>query len=125
MESEGTKAVRTFIDSFNKQDHKAHANSLNYPHVRLANGKYMTVESAEQFARMSEKNNPRLLAEGWHHTEINSIKVIHSGDDKEHIALTMDRINAEGTVYNRFDTFWVATRQDDHWGIQFRSSFLS
>ena len=124
MESEGAKAVSAFIDAFNAQDHVALAASLNYPHVRLANNRYMTVESAEDFARMSEKGKSRLSAEGWHHTVRSSIAVIHSGEDKEHLALTMDRCHEDGAVYNSFDTFWIATKQDGHWGIQFRSSFL-
>ena len=124
MQSEGTIAVGVFIEAFNQQDHSALAGSLNYPHVRLANNRYVTVESAEQFARMSQKANPHLLAEGWHHTETRSIEVIHSGEDKEHLALTVNRCREDGSVYNSFNTFWIATKQDGHWGIKFRSSFL-
>ena len=40
------------------------------------------------------------------------------------MALVMARRDKDGTVYNRFDTFWVATLEDGHWGIRFRSSFL-
>ncbi len=42
----------------------------------------------------------------------------------------IDAFNAQdherlaGTVYNQFETFWIATCQDTHWGIQFRSSYL-
>jgi len=124
MESNGITAVHAFIDAFNAQDHEMLAASLNYPHLRLANGRFLEVESAAEYARLSDSLESRLRAEGWDHTVIRSISVVHSGEQKEHIALTIDRCDATGHVYNSFDTLWIATLVDDHWGIQFRSSFL-
>lgn len=124
MESEGIAAVHAFIDAFNKQDHSAHARALNYPHSRLAGGHFLTVDSPEKFTEISARGEVRLAEEGWHHTVVRSLDVIHSGTDKVHIALTIDRCRENGEVYNSFDTFWIATCQEGHWGIQFRSSFL-
>jgi len=83
------------------------------------------VDSAEQFESTSELGEPILEAEGWHHTEVSSLEVIHSTSDKEHISLRVDRYNQEGSMYNSFNTLWVATLVGGHWGIQFRSSFLT
>ncbi len=120
----GIEAVEAFIDSFNAQDHERHADTLNYPHIRLADGKFTTIDSAETFIAGCRRNEPRLREEGWHHTVVASLEVLHAGTDKAHIAIRNDRCRADGTVYHSFDTFWIATRQDGHWGIQFRSSFL-
>lgn len=120
----GVSAAQAFIDAFNAQDHEALARSLNYPHVRLANGSFVTIESAEQFAALSARGKSRLEAEGWHHTVMKSAEVVHRGEDKVHVALTVDRCHEDGSVYNQFDTLWIATCQDGHWGIQFRSSYL-
>ena len=46
------------------------------------------------------------------------------GEDKVQIALGIDRLDASGRVYRPFDTLWIATLVDGHWGIQFRSSYL-
>ena len=124
MQSEGENATRAFVDAFNAQNHEALAATLNYPHIRLAGGRYMTVDTPEQFAEGSASRETRLRAEGWHHTLIRSLEVVHSGAEKEHIALAIDRCSEDGEVYNSFDTLWIATLQDSHWGIQFRSSFL-
>ena len=118
------EAVQFFIDTFNAQDHEKHATSLNYPHIRLANGRFARLESAEQFAQQSAANEARLKAEGWHHTDVRSLEIVHEGEDKVHVAITNDRCHADGTVYKSFDTFWIATLVDGHWGIQFRSSYL-
>lgn len=123
-EDHAKQAVKYFIDTFNAQDHQAHAKALNYPHIRLANGRFATLESEEQFARQSAANESRLKAEGWHHTVVRKLEVVHTGDDKVHVAITNDRCHADGTVYNSFDTLWIATCVDGHWGIQFRSSYL-
>ena len=116
--------ARAFIDAFNAQDYEALANTLNYPHVRLANDRFATVDDAETFIARSGKAKALLEAEGWDHTVLKDVQVIHSGPDKVHLALSNDRCHADGTVYNHFETLWIATKQDGHWGIQFRSSYL-
>lgn len=120
----GIEAVEAFIGSFNAQDHKRHADTLNYPHIRLAGGKFTTIDSAETFIEGCRRNESRLHEEGWHHTVVAGLEVIHAGTDKVHMAIRNDRCRADGTVYHTFNTFWIATLQDGHWGIQFRSSFL-
>ena len=126
--SENTEAARAavdaFIEAFNAQHHEQLADTLNFPHVRLANGRFVTIDSAAEFVARSRKGKALLEAEGWHHTTLRSIEIIHSGPDKVHMALTIDRCHTDGTVYNQFQTFWIATLQDGHWGIQFRSSYL-
>jgi hypothetical protein len=124
-DSEGPDAARAFIDAFNAQDHERLAGTLNYPHVRLANGRFMTVDSAADFVALSRKVEPALKEEGWDHTVLGNVEVIHGGPDKVHMSLSIDRCHADGTVYNHFETFWIATLQDGHWGIQFRSSYLT
>ncbi|MDA0788208.1 MAG: hypothetical protein O2780_01990 [Proteobacteria bacterium] len=123
-EKSAIAAVHAFIDTFNAQDHERHAGTLNYPHIRLANGRFSRIESAEVFMAGSKRNEPALRAEGWHHTTVADLKVIQSGRDKVHLALRNDRCRADGTVYHSFDTFWIATLVEGHWGIQFRSSYL-
>ncbi|MBJ38854.1 MAG: hypothetical protein CMD83_10390 [Gammaproteobacteria bacterium] len=120
----GIAAARAFVDAFNAQDHARLAGTLNYPHVRLANNQYRTVGSAEDFATGSRNGESRLRGEGWDHTVLESAEVVHEGDDKVHLALVMARYDKDGKVYNRFDTFWIATLENGKWGIRFRSSFL-
>ena len=113
-----------FIAAFNAQDHDALAETLNYPHVRLANGRFTTIGTNADFVALSKLGKSQLEAEGWHHTVTTQMVVVHSGPDKVHLALTNDRCHSDGTVYNQFATLWIATLQNGHWGIQFRSSYL-
>ncbi len=120
---DGIAAVQEFIHAFNAQDHERLAASLNYPHIRLTND-FTRIESAADFAARSRRGEPHLQREGWHHTEIGAIEAVQVGTDKVHLVIKMNRRRESGEVYNSFDTFWIATRQDNHWGIQFRSSYL-
>lgn len=121
----GIAAAQAFIDAFNAQDHERLANTLNYPHYRLGgNDRYYVVEDADRFVEGSRRGEPQLAKEGWHHTVVESIEVVHASSDKVHLAITNVRCREGGTPYRRFETFWIATLQDGHWGIKFRSSFL-
>jgi|TARA_B110000263_G_C15295078_1_gene505239 hypothetical protein len=121
---EAIAVVHAFMETFNAQEHERHGETLNYPHTRLANDRFITFENAEAFIAGSKRREAALRQEGWHHTTMVSLDVVHSGKDKVHLALRNDRCHADGTVYHSFDTFWIATLTDGHWGIQFRSSFL-
>ena len=124
MEDEATAVAKRFIDAFNAQRHEALADTLNYPHVRLAHGAFTTIASREAFLEQSRQGIGRLRRERWHHSVVEAMDTVHAGADKAHLAMTVARCHADGTVYNRFDTLWIATSVAGHWGIQFRSSFL-
>ena len=123
-ESHAIATARAFTDAFNSQDHERLAETLNYPHTRLALGRFRTFESAQEFIDSSTANKPRLIDQGWHHTVMAKIEAVHAGADKVHLAITNERCHEDGTVYNTFDTLWIATLDEGHWGIRFRSSFL-
>ncbi|NKB96927.1 MAG: hypothetical protein GKR90_00285 [Pseudomonadales bacterium] len=116
--------ARAFITAFNAQDHEALADTLNYPHLRLANGRFAQVETREDFVAISKSVEPKLREEGWHHTTVESMDVVHEGDDKVHLAIRNHRCRNDDSIYNTFDTLWIVTKENDHWGIQFRSSYL-
>ena len=103
----GIEAVEAFIRTFNAQDHERQADTLNYPHIRLANGRFTTIENAEAFIEGSRRGEARLQEEGWHHTVVASLEVVHAGKDKVHIAIRNDRCRADGTVYHSFDTSFL------------------
>ena len=120
----GIEVAEAFVHAFNTHDHEGQAKTLNYPHIRLANGRFATIEDAEAYIGGARRGEARMQEEGWHHTVVASLEVVHAGKDKVHLALRNDRCREDGSVYLRFDTFWIATLVDGQWGIQFRSSFL-
>lgn len=120
----GQEAVRAFIDAFNKLDSAAMADAFNFPHIRLARGQFAVFASRQDFIQRFDANKATLAAEGWHHTVIESLAVIHAVPDKVHLALEYTRRRADDAVYSRFNSLWIATVHEGHWGIQFRSSCM-
>ena len=122
---EAKEAVFAFQEAFNMVDISGMADACNFPHVRLALGKFTTFKTRDDFMEALAGLKERLEAEGWAHTHMESIEVVHEGQDKVHFAIAQRRRQADGTVYKPFNTFWIITLQDGHWGIQFRSSYLA
>jgi hypothetical protein len=42
-----------------------------------------------------------------------------------HLKVAFSRWRADGSLIGRFETIYIVTLQDGHWGIQARSSFAS
>ena len=126
MSAEAGKAVaRAYMDAFNRGDISAQADTFNFPHTRLAEGRFAVTETRDDYLKNGARIKAMLEAEGWYHTVLESLEVVHEGPDKVHLAIENTRRRADDTIYNRFKTLWIATLQDGHWGIQFRSSFLA
>ena len=49
--------------------------------------------------------------------------MIHAGADKVHIDTRFVRYRADGSELGAFDSIYVVTREDGHWGVKARSSF--
>ena len=113
-----------FIHAFNAQDHQTIAKTLNYPHIRLAKGEFQTIANQEEFAVLSEQGDNWLRNESWDHTVVESMEPIHVGEDKVHLAIKNHRVTKSGDIYDSFETLWIVSLNDQHWGIQFRSSHL-
>ncbi len=124
--TEAKAAFDRWHDAFNARDSAAMVAEMNFPHVRLtAANRFHEWPAAEDFAASQDTLTPNLRAEGWHHTVNVSIDPVQVGADKVHFALRESRRDESDTEYEGFDTFWIFTNIDGHWGLQFRSSFLS
>ena len=108
-----------FMAAFNARDIPAYEATFNFPHVRFASGKVTTI--------MPGFHKPEMFTTGalteWDHSEWRRREVIHAGADKVHIDTHFARIRKDGSVLGGFDSIYIVTRQDGHWGIQGRSSY--
>ena len=118
-------AIERYLDGFNKRDAHIMADGFNFPHVRLAKGKFVTIPDAQTFIDAQPRITELLHAEGWDHTTMESLNIVQSGPGKVHVALRMVRRTAAAEPIHEFNTLWVVTDLDGHWGVQFRSSFLT
>ncbi|MDK1022553.1 MAG: hypothetical protein QGD90_13065 [Candidatus Hydrogenedentes bacterium] len=111
-----------FMAAFNARDMEAWSKTLNYPHVRIASGTVRVWESPEEYA--GRDVFAMLTSQyGWDHSVWDKREVVQSGKDKVHLATTFSRYDKDGNKIATFDSLYIVTKQDGHWGTQARSSF--
>tara|TARA_B100000780_G_scaffold276912_1_gene246489 strand:+ start:1348 stop:1767 length:420 start_codon:yes stop_codon:yes gene_type:complete len=120
----GKKIIKDYILAFNNRDNYEMANLFNFPHIRFAN-ESVSVISKNEYLQNQDKVTQLLKDEKWHHTDIKSIETIQSSPSKGHFKIHFLRFDVDGNITHDFKTLWIATKIKNHWGIQFRSSFLT
>jgi hypothetical protein len=119
-EREATELLEEWMAAFNARDVDRWAATFNFPSVRLASGRLVIFENASSIRRdMFE----RLTSVGWDRSTWDHHRVINSSDNKVHFDTRFTRYRADGSVIGTYDSIYVVTRQDGHWGVAARSSF--
>ncbi len=119
---EAMNALDEFMTAFNSRDMDAWSKTLNYPHVRIASGTVRVWETPAEYA--GRDVFATLTSQyGWHHSVWDKREVAQSGKDKVHFATTFSRFEKDGKKIATFDSLYIVTKKDGHWGTQARSSF--
>jgi hypothetical protein len=113
------KVLDDFMAAFNARDVDAFEATFNFPSVRLASNTLRMIEKGD--------HKPEMFGTGalseWDRSAWERRDVIHSGADKVHIDTRFTRYRADGSVIGGFDSVYVVTCQDGHWGVKIRSSY--
>jgi hypothetical protein len=118
------KCLDDFMTAWNAHDFKALAATFNYPHVRLngANGlETISRDHLEETFEKIQKTAPSL--KDWHHSAWEKREVVAAAPNKVHIQTRFVRYRADDSVLSSFDSLYIVTKEDSHWGIRIRSSF--
>ena len=113
------QCLDAFMTAFNARDVKAFEATFNFPGVRLASNKMVIIEAGYHQRGMFERG---ALAE-WDHSAWERREVIHAGPDKVHFDTRFTRYRKDGGVIGGFNSIYVVTREDGHWGVKARSSY--
>jgi hypothetical protein len=108
-----------FMTAFNARDVEAFEKTFNFPSIRLASGKLVTLNKGDM---TPERFTTGALAE-WDHSAWERRKIIHAGEDKVHVDTRFTRYRKDGSVIGGFDSIYVITKENGHWGVKIRSSF--
>ena len=117
--SAATRCLDDFMTAFNARDIAAWDATFNFPSVRLASNTMVILESGLRTPDMFTRG---ALAE-WDHSAWERREVIHAGPDKVHFDTRFTRYRKDGSVIGGFDSIYVVTCEDGHWGVKARSSF--
>lgn len=113
------RCLDEFMAAFNARDLRRFEKTFNFPSVRLASNTLAIIEPGY--------HKPEMFGSGaladWHHSAWERREVIHAGADKVHIDTRFTRYRADGSAIGSFDSIYVVTCENGHWGIKARSSF--
>lgn len=113
------KVLDAFMTAFNARDIPAFEKTFNFPSIRLASNRLVTLNPGDM---QPERYTTGALAD-WDHSEWERRDVIHAGPDKVHIDTRFTRYRKDGSVIGGFDSVYVITLEDGHWGVKIRSSY--
>ena len=113
------KVLDDFMAAFNARDIDAWQKTFNFPSVRLASNTLTIIDTDYHKPDMFTRG---ALAE-WDHSAWERRAVIHAGEDKVHIDTRFTRYAKDGSVIGGFDSIYVITKENGHWGVKARSSF--
>jgi hypothetical protein len=113
------KVLDDFLAAFNARDIPAFEKTFNFPSIRLASNRLITLNPGDM---KPERYTTGALAE-WDHSKWDRREVIHAGPDKVHIDTRFTRYRKDGAVIGGFDSVYVITCEDGHWGVKIRSSY--
>jgi hypothetical protein len=123
-EVEAAKAIEAYFEGFNTNNQEIYLNSLHFPHVRINNkGRVLIVQNASELLPLKDLLTTLTKIEGWHHSTLDSIELVHASEIKVHFKIEFSRYKADGSKYAVYKSLWIITKKDDHWGVQARSSY--
>jgi hypothetical protein len=95
------------------------ASTLNYPHVRIADGQVEQWETADDY--VSGLQGGRLRT--WAGTRLDWAESVQVGAGGVNVAVRYSRLNPEGDTLSSYEAVYLVTNRDGHVGIQARSTF--
>ena len=120
-EAEAMQVLDKFMVAFNARASSPLAATFNFPHVRIASGTVTVWQTPGDIERDKDLTVP--LEHDWHRTAWDWRKVVQCSHSKVHVALSFSRYSTSGAKISTFESLYVITQQNGHWGIQARSSF--
>ena len=118
--STAMRVLDDYMAALNRGDEPGVNAACNFPHVRLAGGKVVVWPNPGDYKL---QDFVARAGDGWDHSKWDERSPIHVGDKKVHLKVKFSRWKEDGTLIGRFETIYIVTLQEAHWGIQARSSF--
>jgi hypothetical protein len=119
-----------YMDALNALDLESHVATYHFPHFRHAGGAVVVWETPEEAMPIlllpEEERRSRLqdaLDPTWERSEWRRREIVQGDDEKVHVLTAFVRLREDGSEIARYDSLYVLTLEQGHWGIKGRSSF--
>lgn len=117
--SEALAVMDRHMAALNARNPSALADTLHFPHYRLASGRVQIWEGPETYFT----DFLARAGDGWDHSAWDERIPIAAVTDKVHLDVTFTRFRRDGSALGRFRSLWVIALRDGRWAAQLRSSF--
>lgn len=107
------------VQALNARDAAAIAETLHFPHFRLAGETVKIWETPDSYLNDFHAR----AGDSWGHTEWGHLRSLQSEAGKVHLDVMVNRFDKSGQPLVSFRSLWVITRIDGVWAAQMRSSF--
>ena len=121
VEAAAMKLLNDYMSAWNSKDIVAWERTFQFPHYRLASGKMNVLERPGM--QDAERLWKTMADSGWHHSKWDHRRIIHATADKVHVDTKFTRYRADGSRIGSYESLYVLTKEDGHWGVKLRSSF--
>ncbi len=118
QEAGARKAIDDFIAALNARNLDAARRALHYPHVHFAGNEIRIWNCPDDFYIDFDALS---AAEGWDHSTLDLCVARLVSPEKAHFEVQFSRQNADSERYATYQSLWIVTRKDGHWGVQCRS----
>lgn len=121
-EMQAIAVMEAFLEAFNNRDEAAWADTLTFPHVRMASGTVVVYQNRDEFIAAMDLD---AFAEntGWRRSTWDDMAVIQSSARKVHIRVRFSRFDAADELIASYDSLYIIEPKDGRWGVRARSSF--
>lgn len=121
-EAAALDVMYAFMRAFNSRDPGAFADTLLFPHVRIAGGSVTVSPTRETFIQAMDFSAFAQRFD-WAYSQWDSIETIQADEGKVHFAVAFTRFNNDGQANATFRSLYILQPGADGWGIRARSSF--
>ena len=116
-EQEAQAALDAFLVDWNRSDLAALQEHLSFPTVTHGPGFFVIAQEEGQF----EQDFAALSATGWQRSSFDHFEVLQASENKVNFLVDFTRYRSNGEVLSTSQVFYVVSKQEDGWGMQYRS----
>jgi hypothetical protein len=121
-EQEAHKVMDAFLEAFNARDEARWADTLLFPHIRIASGTLTITPTRQAFLDAADLD-AFAATNNWSYSTWDAIETIQADATKVHFKVVFSRHNNQGQKYVTYNSLYILQNIDGHWGIRSRSSF--
>jgi hypothetical protein len=114
---EAIAALNRFLAAWNNADIVQLRKELHYPHITHTPRGLVIANTPEEFSTDFDE----LKAQGWARSSFDKFTSRQSSSNKVHVEVLYSRYNAAGETYDRGYVYYVVTKQDGKWAMQYRA----